>query len=216
MTAKSKLLYKIISSITLLVPLPLYLFLSATLFNIVPDYEIKNATVEQVSTIAYDEYVFVYSDGAEVVYDGVVVQDSGYYGFYVDEDDILQVGSKYYNNKLEDIKKLEVQKQSSYKIPLSFFISLFGVGIVVLIVQGKMEWYKKYPRISALVALVTGTAILYVMNTIIGNILNVFLIATASWAVYCLEYLAKQNIINKDKAEKEENDLISTLKEALK
>ena len=215
MTAKSKLIYKIITAITLFAPVALYLFLSATLFNIIPDYRIKNVEIAEVNTIVYEEYNFVYTTNAQAVYDGVVVQDSGYYGFYVDEDDILRVGNDYYNYELEDIKKLEVQKQTSYKLPMTFFISLIGIGIVVLVVNGKMDIYKKYPRISTLVALLTGTGVLFIINTIVGNLFNVFLIATASWAVYCLEYLVKNNAINKDKADKVENDLVSALKEAI-
>ena len=126
-----------------------------------------------------------------------------------------KVENNYYNNDLTDIKKLEIQKETSYKLPLAFFISLMGVGIVALIISGKMQLYKKYPRISTLIGLLTGTIILYVMNIIVSNIFNVFLIATVSWAVYCLEYMIKEGIINKDIAEKEENDLIETLKKGV-
>ena len=216
MKTKGKLIYKIISTITLLVPLPIYLILSATLFNIVPDYVIDNVTFEEVNVIEYEDYNFLYVENTDAIYNGVVVQDNGLYGFYMDEDDILKVENNYYNNNLEDIKKLEIQKETSYKLPLAFFISLMGVGIVALIISGKMQLYKKYPRVSTLIGLLTGTIILYVMNIIVSNIFNVFLIATVSWAVYCIEYMIKEGIINKDVAEKEENDLISTLKEALK
>ena len=216
MKTKGKLIYKIISTITLLVPLPIYLILSATLFNIVPDYVIDNVTFEEVNIIEYEDYNFLYVENTDAIYNGVVVQDNGLYGFYMDEDDILKVENNYYNNNLEDIKKLEIQKETSYKLPLAFFISLMGVGIVALIISGKMQLYKKYPRVSTLIGLLTGTIILYVMNIIVSNIFNVFLIATVSWAVYCIEYMIKEGIINKDVAEKEENDLISTLKEALK
>ena len=215
MKTKGKLIYKIISTITLLVPLPIYLILSATLFNIVPDYTIDNVTIEEVNVIEYEDYNFLYVENAEAIYSGVVVQDNGLYGFYMDEDDILQIESDYYNNDLTDIKKLEIKKETSYKLPLAFFISLMGVGIVALIISGKMQLYKKYPRISTLIGLLTGTIILYVMNIIVSNIFSVFLIATVSWAVYCIEYMIKEGIINKDQAEKQENDLIETLKKAL-
>ena len=215
MKTKGKLIYKIITTITLLVPLPIYLILSATLFNIVPDYTIDNVTIEEVNVIEYEDYNFLYVENTDAIYNGTVVQDNGLYGFYMDEDDILQVENNYYNNDLTDIKKLEIQKETSYKLPLAFFISLMGVGIVALIISGKMQLYKKYPRISTLIGLLTGTIILYVMNIIVSNIFNVFLIATVSWAVYCLEYMIKEGIINKDIAEKEENDLIETLKKAL-
>lgn len=211
MTSKGRLIYKIITTITLLVPLPVYLFLSATIFNIAPDYKIDNVTIEEVYVVDN----FVYTDNTEAIYNGVVVYQDGNYGFVMDEDDILQVENSYYNYELADIKRLEIQKQTSYKLPLAFFISLVGVGIVVLVISGKMQLYKKYPRISTLVSLTTGTVILYVMSTIVTNIFNVFLVATVSWALYCLEYLVKNNAINKADADKTENDLVSTLREAI-
>lgn len=211
MTSKGKLIYKIITTITLLVPLPVYLFLSATLFNIVPDYRIDNVTIEEVVTVDG----FVYTTNTEAIYNGVVVYQDGNYGFVMDEDDILQVENSYYNHELADIKRLEIQKQTSYKLPMAFFISLVGVGIVALIISGKMQLYKKYPRISTLVALLTGTVILYVMSTIVTNIFNVFLVATVSWALYCIEYAVKTNAISSSQADKVENDLVSTLREAI-
>lgn len=211
MTNKARLIYKIITTITLLVPLPVYLFLSATLFNIVPDYKLDNVAIEEV----YVVNGFVYTDNTEAIYNGVVIYQDGNYGFVMDEDDILKVGNSYYNYELTDIKRLEIQKQTSYKLPLAFFISLVGVGIVALIISGKMQLYKKYPRISVLAALLTGTVILYIMSTIVTNIFNVFLIASVSWAVYCLEYFVKINAINKQQADKSENDLVSALKEAI-
>lgn len=221
MSKKANLIYKIITIITLVVPLPVYMFLSATLFNIIPDYTINNVDVSEVMTLELDEYTFIYTDNTEVIYDGVVVYNEGNYGFYVDEEDIIKIDNDFYSYNLEengliDIEKFEMQKQTSYKLPLTFFLSGFGVLIVVLVVQGKMQWYKKYPRLSAFVALLTGTVLLYILNTVIGNILNVFLIATISWAVYCLEYYAKNNLINTSVAEKESNDILSQLNTALK
>ena len=77
MKTKGKLIYKIITTITLLVPLPIYLILSATLFNIVPDYTIDNVTIEEVNVIEYEDYNFLYIENTEAIYSGVVVQDNG-------------------------------------------------------------------------------------------------------------------------------------------
>ena len=52
MANKSNLLYKIITIITLAVPLPLYLFLSATLFNITPDYTINHAKITELAIVS--------------------------------------------------------------------------------------------------------------------------------------------------------------------
>jgi Ca2+/Na+ antiporter len=103
----------------------------------------------------------------------------------------------------------------SYKIPIAFMISALGIGIVFLVIQKKMELYKTYPRMSALVALITGTLVLLVINTIVSNLLGVFMIATISWAVYCLEYMAKENIISEENGKKTESDLLGSLRKAL-
>jgi len=214
MSNKGNIIYKIIASITLFVPLPLYLFLSATLFNITPDYTMDNVEFNEV---IYDDG-FLYTTNNEAIYDGVVVSQDGLYGFIIDEEDIVEIDNHYYSLKdgvLTDIKKLEVQKELSYKLPLVFFISLLGVLIVVLIVNKKMQWHLKYPRLAVLVALLTATVILYILSTVLSNILIVFMIATASWAVYLLEYYARKGVIDKDKADKEESDLKSALRKAL-
>ena len=213
---KSNLIYRILTIITLGAPLPIYLFLSATLFNINPDYEISNITSESVLVETVDEYTFIYTNDTTAILNGAVVQYEGEYGFYMDEDDILKLDNGYFNNKLEDIKTLEVNKQLSYKLPLTFFISLFGVGIVALIISGKLQWHKKYPRTAVLIALTTGTVILLILDTFIGSILNVFLVATASWAVYCLEYMVHENQLTQAQADKSESDVLTALKEALR
>ena len=212
MEKKKKLIYKIISAITILVPLPLYLFLMATLFNITPDYIIYTE-IENVEVLEHKgENYFLTTKNID-----------GKYGIIIDEEDIIKIGGNYYSyvtneenvRELTDIKKFEVKKQQSYKIPLSFFISLFAVLVVVLIIQGKMQWHKKHPRLAALVALLTGTVILFILNSIIGNILGVFVVATASWAVYCLEYSVYQNTLDeKDKANKE-SEILRALREMI-
>ena len=152
--------------------------------------------------------------------DGVVEFNNGKYGIIITEEDIIKIDKNYYSyvvneekvRELVDIKKFEIQKQQSYKLPISFFISLFAVLIVLGIIQGKMQWHKKHPRVAVLVALLTGTVILFILNSIIGGILGVFATATASWAVYCLEYLFYQNTLDeKDKANKE-SEILRALK----
>ena len=211
-TKKSKLIYRILTIITLGAPLPIYLFLAATLFNINPDYEIRNITSESVTVVDLDEYTFVYTNDTEAILEGVVVYHDGKYGFYMNDDDIIQLKDGYFDHELTDIKVFEMKKQLQYTLPLTFFISLFGVGIVFLIVSGKMQWHKKYPRTAVLVALVTGSVILLILNTFIANILNIFLVATASWALYCVEYVMHNNAQVETKPQ---SDILTALKEAL-
>ena len=206
-----KLIYKIVTAITLLVPLPLYLFLMATLFNITPDYIIYTE-IENVEVIELEDSSFFITALNNAKIDGIVEFKNDKYGIVITEKDIIKIDKNYYSyvlnseevRELTDIKKFEVQKQQSYKLPISFFISLFAVLIVVLIIQGKMQWHKKRPRLAVLTALLTGTVILFVLNSILGSILGVFAVASASWAVYCLEYLYHQSTLDeKDKANKE-------------
>lgn len=220
---KSKLIYKLITGATLFVPLPLYLFLMATLFNIVPDY-IVFTDLEQVQVIEYtvdDEISYFLTTLDNATLNGTVDFKDGRYGIYIDSDDIIKIDKKYYSyvlnketetKELMDIKKFELQKEQSYKIPLAFFINVFGILVVVLIVQKKMQWHKKYPRLAVFVTLLTGTIILFVLNSIIGNILGVFLVATASWAVYCLEYMVHQQTLDESEKNKKESEIASMLR----
>ena len=214
-----KLIYKITTAITLLVPLPLYLFLMATLFNINPDYIIYTE-IENVEVLELEDSSFFITTTNNSKMDGVVEFNNGKYGIIITEEDIIKIDKNYYSyvvneekvRELVDIKKFEIQKQQSYKLPISFFISLFAVLIVLGIIQGKMQWHKKHPRVAVLVALLTGTVILFILNSIIGGILGVFATTTASWAVYCLEYLFYQNTLDeKDKANKE-SEILRALK----
>lgn len=216
-----KLIYKIITALTLLVPLPLYLFLMATLFNINPDYIIYTK-IENVEVIELEDSSFFLTTTDNAKIDGVVEFKNNKYGIVITEEDIIKIDKNYYSyvenkdndnvRELMDIKKFEIQKQQSYKIPTTFFISLFAVVIVVLIIQGKMQWHKKHPRLAVLVALLTGSVILFILNSIIGSILGVFVVATGSWAVYCLEYLVYQNSLDEKEKEKKENEILRALR----
>lgn len=211
---KKKTLYKVITILTLAVPLPLYLFLSATLFNINADVTYKN--VDSADLIVTDTYIYTNEENA--VYQGVFAYEDNRYVFYYESDDIIKVDDGYYSveeGALVDIKELAVRQEMGYKLPMAFFISAVGVGIVFLVVSGKMQWYKNYPRISALVALVTGTLVLLVIDTIVSNLFSVFLVATISWALYCLEYWVNENFITEEESKKVESDLMKSLKDAL-
>ncbi len=221
---KSKLIYKLVTGITLFVPLPLYLFLTATLFSITPDYiiytEIDNVEVIEYVREKNVTYFITTTNNASM--HGLVEYIDGRYGIVIDSKDIIKIGSNYYSYilheekmQLVDIKQFEIQKQQSYKIPISFFISLFGVLLVFLIIQNKMQWYKKRPRLAAFVALLTGTVVLYILNTVISNILGVFLIATASWGLYCLEYLFNKGFIEDKQKDEVKNDILQALEAAL-
>ena len=139
------------------IPLPLYLFLSATLFNITPTHKITGAKIDEINLIVQEDEGFIYTDNQEAIMSGNVAYNEvlAKYGFYIDETSIIQVGFKYYGMVLEenqyvltDIKTMEIQRQQQYKLPLSFFISVASILIVILVVQGKMQWHKTYPRLA--------------------------------------------------------------------
>jgi hypothetical protein len=194
------------------------MFLSATLFNIDEDIRVDNVTSEELIITTIEDGYFAYTDNEDVIFSGVVTRLDGLYGFYVDEDTIIRLDDGYYiyeDNELVDIKATELQREQSYKIPMAFVISAIGVAIVVLVVMNKMQWYKKYPRLSALVALATGTLILWVIDVLVSNLLFVFLIATISWGAYCIEYLIDKGLIDEETGKKAESETIKALKEAL-
>jgi hypothetical protein len=223
MTKKSKWIWRIVKTITLALPLPVFLFLSATLFSITPDYVI-NADISSVSVVEYEDAWFIYSDDISASYDGLVRLNGEIdkYGMMITSDDVIKINKDYYSYQeqdgvyqLVDVKRLEVQKQQSYKLPISFFISLIGALVVVLIVQKKMNWHKEHPKGAVMIALITGTVILYVIQLIVSSVLGVFVVATASWGAYLLEDMLQQGQITNEKQEKHESDIIRALRQAV-
>lgn len=187
----------------------IYLFLSATLFNVNADITVKNATV---SDLIINED-FIYTNNENVVYNGSVTYYEGNYGFFVDEDTIIKTDDGYYNYKLEEFNATELRKETSYKLPMAFLVSVFGVGIVLLVVNRKMQWYKQYPRIFVLVSLTMGTLTLLAIDVVVSNLLYVFLVATISWALYCVEYMVNQGLIDEKDAKKADSKLLDTLRD---
>jgi hypothetical protein len=214
---------KIIKLVTLIVPLPVYLFLMATLFSITPDY-IINTEIERVSVVDYDEAYFIYTDDLEASLSGLMIYNAELqvYGIVIDEEDIIKIDGNYYsyilNNQnvreLVNIQKFAIQKQQSYKIPVSVFLSLIGILMVVLIVTKKLKWHEDHPKGAVFIALFSATVVLYIVNTIIGGILGVFIVATISWGLYLIEDMVDKGLLTTKQAEKVESDLLKALKEA--
>ena len=192
---------KIFKILSVILPLPVYLFLSATLFSIEPTHIIQNAEIDEISLYTFEDEYFIYTDNQEAILGGVVTYNPvlGKYGFEIDKDSIVRVGYKFYgleDDNLIDIKQFEIEKRQSYAFPLSFFITLASVLIVVLITQRKMQWHKKYPLLAVNLALLTGYVILLIIDTMVGDIKNVFLIAWISSSIYGISQLLENNIIS--------------------
>lgn len=208
--------YKIITFLTLALPLPIYLFLQATIFNIVPDVIIY-ADREVLSIEPYEDMYFI-SNTLETQYNGYTIYYNDMIGVVVDEKDVIKTLNGFVSikdNELVMVERTLFQKEQSYRIPVVVFISLFGVLIVAMVILKKMDLMKQYPRVSVLISLITGTTVLYLLNTVIGGILGVFMVATISWVVYCFEYMIHHGIISREQSRKLEDELIKTLKEKL-
>jgi len=214
---KSKILYKLLTTLTLILPISLFMIISAiTGQTYDAEVFVENDAVIEFS--AYDEGYVVYSIKAS--YNGYVTPYNKEYALYIDENDIIKVDNDYFTPyfnqdtqqyELTNINDLPVEPQKTTRWAVSI-ASIVALGIVALIIGGKMDLLKKHPRISALVSLVVLTAILYGLNSIISDMLSVFAIATVSWAGYCMEYAINNNILSSKEAEKTQTDLLNGLK----
>lgn len=225
---KNKVIYNIVKWITLILPTSLYLLISAIVFQVHADIEINNFDVENVyktytneeDVKGYNIYILFEDMTNETTISGdFEVYDNGlsytsFENFVVKINDELYTFEVIDDNsfKFVEVSSIQVKKEQGWKIPLAFFMSLFAVGIVALVVMGKMQIAKQYPRTATLVSLILGSVILYVINLIVSSLFNVFLIATVSWLLYCIEYMVYKNSLNGTRAERLESDVARILK----
>lgn len=216
-----KLLYKIVSSLTLVLPISITLVVSAIYSKPIPNVVILFESATPVEKIADIETHFVIiqddkyleidnSRGAmEVQYlnndftlnknvsefDGIkkLTLKSGSYMRFI-TDDFDEIVEKDKQNKLVAVSIFNVE--TGNKLSLAFIVSILSTLIVVAIISGKMQLQKKYPKTAVFIALLSGTIVLSVINAIIGNILAVFIVATVSWGLYCLEHYYFYNVID--------------------
>lgn len=224
MTAKASRIYKIISALTLLLPMSVYLFVSSLITRIEYDYEV-NVKMAELSVVELEQEAFIYDTTTKALINGVVRynDDLATYGIYLDADTVLRTKDGYYTYnqdkdglwQITNVKSAEIAVQRGWKIPLTFIISALGVFIVLMVVSGKMGWQKEHPRLAVLIALITGTLVLAVVNVIVSNLLGVFIVASISWGLYYLEWLWKNNkITTKDKTNIEAS-LLREIKEKI-
>lgn len=216
---KSNLFYKLLVGATFILPTAIYLLLNAIFFSITPDLAIYDVLPTDVIVESYDDEYFLYGANSYGIGHIIIRDSDGKVGAIVNNESIIKIGWRYYLVDGENMQLIErklVEQQTSYKVPLVIFISAFGVAIASLIIMGKMRIYKARPRLATFVALLTTTIILAVIHIIVSNILGVFIMITISWALYCIEYLVKTGKISKDQANKQESDLLNTLRGLLK
>lgn len=201
--------YKALVFITLLLPISSY-FIWSAFTGQVYDSEIHNATVIEV--VAQDDYYIVFSD--EASYTGYTVPYNDSYALYIEADDIVKVDRDYftvYNGQWKNLNDIPPTTENNGKVFVSI-ASVIALGIAGLIIGGKMDLLKSHPRISALVSLSIITAILYGLNSIIADMLIVFLIVTGSWFAYCIEYAVSQGKINAKEADKLRAEILARTK----
>lgn len=208
--------YKLLVYLTLLLPISSFLIISA-ITGKTYDAELFKATESSVVEFReYDDGYVVYSENAS--YNGYLVAYNDTYALYIEDSDIVKIDNDFFTvyegnfSNIDDIPPIP-QQTSKWVVSIS---SIVALGLAALIIGGKMDLLKKHPRISALVSLGVITAILYGLNSIISDMLSVFIVATASWAVYCIEYLIHQGTINAKEGEKAETDLLNALKGLVK
>lgn len=205
---KKKIIYKVLSFITIVFPFVTYLFLSATILNVEASHTINKLGETEVLAYEMEESLFLYDDNNLLQFRSLVYYNDeiGYFGIEVFEDDIIRIDKDYLvvakddNGKLElgDVNVWKIATKEGVSIPIAFFISGFAVLIVALIYGGKMEIFKKRVRLSVFISLAVGTVILAGINLIVSNMLNVFIVALVSWTIYCIEYLVYQGLVNED------------------
>lgn len=205
---KKKIIYKVVSFITIVFPFVTYLFLSATILNVESSHTINKLGETEVLAYEMEKSLFLYDDNNLLQFRSLVYYNDeiGHFGIEVFEDDIIRIDKDYLvvakddNGKLElgDVNVWKIAKKEGVSIPIAFFISGFAVLIVALIYSGKMKIFKKRVRLSVFISLAVGTAILAVINLIVSNMLNVFIVALVSWGIYCIEYLVYKGLVNED------------------
>lgn len=211
--------WKILKVLTLILPTSVFLFLNAILFNITPDV-IVNEDISVLKVEAYEDNYVLYGD-AETTIDGYTILYNGVVAAVIDNDDVIKIGFRYYSYvegedgfALTELKLIE--KQQSYKIPITFFISVLGAMIVILVAMKKMQVLKDHPMEATLISLWVLAISFVIINTIVTSLTSVFVVGAASFTVYYIEDKMQHGFITKVDAEKKQSDIVTALKEALK
>ncbi len=215
---KKKLIYKIISGLTLVLPLSVYLIVMATVFRISHHARIyanhnEVTLVERIGSqyILVDENVGDFSARGQWR-DGEIL-------ISIAENEIFLFNDGYFtliNAEWADADKAAAKENTTWKLPFTVGVIIFGILIVALVISGKMEFHKKFPRVATLISLGLGTLILTGISLIVNNLADVFLIATLSWAVYMIEHAIYKGVVSGEKVKEIKSVLDNELDDALK
>lgn len=214
---KSNLLYKIIVAATFIIPISTYTLIYALLYSIVPNAIIFNETANVVER---DKMLFVYAE-ENVNYDGYVVFDEELqtYGVLVDKDDIVKIDKDYFqyiDNQLVNVRDIKETQEKGSKVSLWFVLTALSIFGAIMFIVGKMKLLAGKLRLATLLGLVTVTLVLGILNLIISNMFIVFVIFTAEWLAYCIEYYVHTNGLKQTEKEKKESEMLQLLKQMIK
>ena len=91
-----KIIYKVLTIITLVAPVSIYLFLSATLFNIRVDHKVEIEKNAEVDVYINSDRIFVYKFDNKITFYGRTQYHPSvrYYGIFLFEGDTIQVNKE--------------------------------------------------------------------------------------------------------------------------
>ena len=165
------------------------------MFGVDPDLTIKETPIEHINVtmIREDEY-FLYGTLDTIYIGGVVSNRNGVIGALIDSDDVIKVGFKYYSyTQIDGVYGLYEQNvvnvEKGYKLPLAAIIVLIGIYFhrSFNLLKETKPLKRKTLKLALLVTLWSLAISFYVLNEIVSNFANVFMIAAISWTAFLLE-----------------------------
>ena len=125
----------------------------------------------------------------------------------LDKNNVVKVMKITSKNALGVVMELPTKTS----LGLNVFVMIAGIAMIALIVSKKMNWTKENPQLAVFISLVAITLILLVISEIITTLLYVFMVATASWGAYYIEYLVYYKGESTTTEQKRHNDISDKL-----
>lgn len=198
-----------IQVLTMGLPIIVYVWLSATLFNVKTSVNItlNNNNTIQTHYIEDDNKIFFYTMNSGAKFEGGLIEFNNIvnnYGYYAYDGDLIKVNKEYlgviYNNETKKVEVVDydvfkLKQKEGKQIPLTIIFSGIAVLIIASVIGAKMDYFKKNKMVAVLVSLSLGTVVLYLIDMIVGDMLRVFLISLSMWIVVMVE----ENLIKEEK-----------------
>lgn len=214
---KNKLIYRILVGLTFVLPISIYLIVMAASFKIY-SHASFGVNHNEVTVVERFENEYILLDENVETFNGKFTTINGEQLVLIHDETIYQFNDGYFvfeNGAWSEYTVAEIKEAQGWKIPTAVAISLVGIVLVVLVISKKMRFHVKFPRAATLLALIFGTIILGVINLIVGNLLEVFMITTFTWAAYMIEYAIYNGFLTEQQGKKVKNELDGRLDDAL-